>query len=590
MKLFKRTVLMAAALILSAQGWTQLDFQKTLIDKRGKDYKYSSMVRLEDDTGKLEGYVVASTRYNKAGATNVSDCVVTTLNPEGDVIKETRIDNYLNEVCLDVVIGHKGHAVITGYAIDNGMRQIMIVELEPTTGTIVSSSLIPIQDGQHGMGLTINYIERDDEYIVGGTSIKDPSKIDSGAEAVIMRLATDFSIVWSEKIWGPYTSGLTAVNETVITDQGNIFITGTFMTSLTMQGSLAVMLGPTGNIIWDLSQNSSNYLHMGVDAVYEPTGNGTLYLVSTNSRDHNCQITMIKEADTPGAYIATQYEIDVYSSFSGVDPVPMGIELSQSNPDRLVVMGQFTQAPYQGVPGHSPLYITEFNKFDGSQFTTWIYEVESPGFNATHDLLLSPFWTSQLDCMYSSSSFIWNDAGGYAFLGNRLHTNGVWYPEMFSTDQYKQIPNQCNVRVRPTVLVPQFHVPFQMTYGSYLTDKKDQQKVTRRVEIQPTRLCPGDPNAFFKAPEQGGSITTATNNQDMSIYPNPAQNGNITITLNNWANDKQIKLTNVSGQVLYQANTNRNTIQLDINDFSTGVYFVSISDQNKTMTKKLIIQ
>ena len=589
MNLFKRTALLAGTVFLSTLGWTQLDFQKTLIDQRGKDYKYSSMVRMDDEEGHLKGYVVASTRYNNPGASNVSDCILTTLDPEGNVIKETRIDNYKDEVCLDVTMGYEGHAVITGYAVQNGMRQIMAVAVEPTTGVIVNSSLIPIQDGNHGMGLTITYVESEKEYVIGGTSIKDPNQIDSGAEAVVMKLGPDFSVAWSQKMWGAYTSGLTAINEVVVTEKGHLFVTGTFMVGPSVQGLLAVMLGSGGNLIWDLSHNSSNYLHMGVDAVYEPAGDGTIYLVSTNSRDHNCQITIIKEALTTGAYIANDYEINVYSSFSGVDPVPLGIEFSQADEENLVVMGQFTDANYQNMPDHSPLYVTEFNKFDGTLVTSRIYEVESPGFNATHDLLLSPFWTSQADCMYSPSSFVWNDNGGYAFLGNRLH-DGIWRPEIISTDQFKQVSNECHNAIYPTVFNPSYRWPYQLIYASYQTYKKDQDKIARRVEIQPTRLCPGDQNAFFQAPEQGGSITTATNNQDMSIYPNPAQNGNITITLNNWANDKQIKLTSVSGQVLYQANTNRNTIQLDINDFSTGVYFVSISDQNKTMTKKLIIQ
>ncbi|MCF8407934.1 MAG: T9SS type A sorting domain-containing protein, partial [Crocinitomicaceae bacterium] len=73
---------------------------------------------------------------------------------------------------------------------------------------------------------------------------------------------------------------------------------------------------------------------------------------------------------------------------------------------------------------------------------------------------------------------------------------------------------------------------------------------------------------------------------DMNIYPNPASE-NATISWNNEVNTLQI--INAQGQVIAQENvTNTNSFQ--VTDLATGSYFVQLSNNSNTTTKKLIIQ
>jgi len=73
---------------------------------------------------------------------------------------------------------------------------------------------------------------------------------------------------------------------------------------------------------------------------------------------------------------------------------------------------------------------------------------------------------------------------------------------------------------------------------------------------------------------------------DLNIYPNPASE-NATISWNNEVNTLQI--INAQGQVIAQENV-ANTNSFQVTDLATGSYFVQLSYNNNTTTKKLIIQ
>ncbi|WP_431156778.1 T9SS type A sorting domain-containing protein [Winogradskyella poriferorum] len=76
-------------------------------------------------------------------------------------------------------------------------------------------------------------------------------------------------------------------------------------------------------------------------------------------------------------------------------------------------------------------------------------------------------------------------------------------------------------------------------------------------------------------------------NVDFSIYPNPAESGNVTITLNN-NEEANIQVFDVLGkQVINQRLTNNN---LDVSQLRSGLYIVKITQNNASVTKKLVIK
>lgn len=82
---------------------------------------------------------------------------------------------------------------------------------------------------------------------------------------------------------------------------------------------------------------------------------------------------------------------------------------------------------------------------------------------------------------------------------------------------------------------------------------------------------------------------------DVKIFPVPAFN-NATITLNlESADNIEIQLFNISGQMLFsqkaqQFNAGLNSINLDVSDYKNGIYFVRLVSENaKVYSAKLII-
>jgi hypothetical protein len=84
-----------------------------------------------------------------------------------------------------------------------------------------------------------------------------------------------------------------------------------------------------------------------------------------------------------------------------------------------------------------------------------------------------------------------------------------------------------------------------------------------------------------------GIISSALNelNEEISIYPNPS-NGKLFISTSEVI--KSIKVTNIIGKEIYSSN-NFNDNSIDLINFNNGVYFIDLSTEKGTITKKIIL-
>ena len=74
----------------------------------------------------------------------------------------------------------------------------------------------------------------------------------------------------------------------------------------------------------------------------------------------------------------------------------------------------------------------------------------------------------------------------------------------------------------------------------------------------------------------------------ISIYPNPTKD-NLTIVLNNVNENVNYEIFNTLGQQMAKGNLVANsTHTLQMSSYQTGIYFVKLSTNTHTMTKKLI--
>jgi hypothetical protein len=71
------------------------------------------------------------------------------------------------------------------------------------------------------------------------------------------------------------------------------------------------------------------------------------------------------------------------------------------------------------------------------------------------------------------------------------------------------------------------------------------------------------------------SITKPENENTISVYPNPANN--LLFILNTITNSAVVEIVNLQGQRIYENYNVSNNEAIDISNFSTGVYFVSVN-------------
>ena len=87
---------------------------------------------------------------------------------------------------------------------------------------------------------------------------------------------------------------------------------------------------------------------------------------------------------------------------------------------------------------------------------------------------------------------------------------------------------------------------------------------------------------------------TGKNALAMAIQPNPARS-NVTIVISGVRNqDARLTLTDITGKVIYAENISLNGINtirnLDLSNYSKGVYVVQLKTDTQVKTERLIVQ
>jgi len=74
----------------------------------------------------------------------------------------------------------------------------------------------------------------------------------------------------------------------------------------------------------------------------------------------------------------------------------------------------------------------------------------------------------------------------------------------------------------------------------------------------------------------------------VSLFPNPTTSS---FQISNTQNIKNISIKNILGKEIFQTNKiNKSVVDIDITDYSAGVYFVELQSDNATITKKIVKQ
>ncbi|MEM6718858.1 MAG: T9SS type A sorting domain-containing protein [Bacteroidota bacterium] len=75
----------------------------------------------------------------------------------------------------------------------------------------------------------------------------------------------------------------------------------------------------------------------------------------------------------------------------------------------------------------------------------------------------------------------------------------------------------------------------------------------------------------------------------VQVYPNPTVNKNFTIKLNDLSGDTDILVYNLIGSVVRQLKTTAREEKIDLSGFAGGLYFVKITNEGRSLTKKIVV-
>lgn len=221
--------------------------------------------------------------------------------------------------------------------------------------------------------------------------------------------------------------------------------------------------------------------------------------------------------------------------------------------------------------------------FDNIAATGFVHVLRTPSFDLT--TAINP--TVTFDVAYARYDDNNSDRLRLYFTTNTNGTSGWSVVQTFQNNDLATAPNQT------TYFTPDEASDWE-TFTIDLTAFAGQSYVRFAFESNPDTSGPNviyiDNVNFFDASPLAVEDEISF---DFSIYPNPS-NGivNINTKLDN-IEKENIQISNLIGQRFENFNIDKkgmNSYELDLQDFNSGMYFVTLTSDKKTITKKLYLK
>jgi len=82
------------------------------------------------------------------------------------------------------------------------------------------------------------------------------------------------------------------------------------------------------------------------------------------------------------------------------------------------------------------------------------------------------------------------------------------------------------------------------------------------------------------------SVDNISEDQNLTVYPNPVREN---LTIINGENISTVRIFDVTGRVVFHADINAATTEINVSDFNEGVYVVQIISGNEVTSRKINI-
>ena len=125
-----------------------------------------------------------------------------------------------------------------------------------------------------------------------------------------------------------------------------------------------------------------------------------------------------------------------------------------------------------------------------------------------------------------------------------------------------------------------------MNYMDYVND----QCMFLFSEGQATRMRAAIEGARSGLLSSGGITAISLNRtlEETSIYPNPSISGKFSVQLN--GKIESLRLNDSYGRFVIEKSVNSDSYELDLSEYSNGIYYLEIRSNGISTTKKIVIQ
>jgi len=212
-----------------------------------------------------------------------------------------------------------------------------------------------------------------------------------------------------------------------------------------------------------------------------------------------------------------------------------------------------------------------------------IYTYDS---NNNHLTAMSYWWNDNAWDFYLRATYFYDEYNNLTSILDQNESNNGWYNVDLTTYTYDANNNQTGD------LFQQWYANEWVTTNQYLNSYNAENFVTgesyKYWQFDATNVTSGDSTHYFMQSASGiNDLVGAKAN--IKIYPNP---GTGKFTINSSHAFNSVEVYNLLGKQVYSEHlSNQQTsAEIDISNFTKGIYFVKVSEGKSTTTRKILVQ
>lgn len=213
----------------------------------------------------------------------------------------------------------------------------------------------------------------------------------------------------------------------------------------------------------------------------------------------------------------------------------------------------------------------------GDRLAYYLYNSQNPSIGA-NDWLVTP-------CIELEPGFIYT----LSFWYRAAEAGGTVFPEKMKVNIGNDV-NPSALTFNLTDLNNINNTNYQQETVSFTVQSSGEYFIGFHAYSDPDQYILGLDDILLSSVEESGANTNEILENSTKVFPNPTSD-KVKIQFNNTLNIiESIELKNTMGQRLqfHSFNSSMNEIELDLNEYSNGIYFITIKTDKGTTTKKVI--